>query len=504
MTDEYEHVTEPYDNLGEIAKLVTSNVVEVMARVKQGLEKGGHAALLAQGMIFELTKHSDWAVRSYKEAFAQQPSDLEPLARLVVAEIHAQRFGDALSSAIKLTSRNPKFQMKSLCQGEIYSSYTLLGEALVANGRFPEAGNAYELALTFDPKDGFSAGRLAQLKLAEGEHDAASKLAKRTGDSPRFRQLRAMGRLAETRSNLLPPFAASEVQRLAMSTGSAAGRPLTADGRELHAAAVRGHGWLEQVVGVETRDDDRVSASWLETAKAEHSSVGSFARLILELMHFGAPAYLLEKAGRALLDEVHHAKSAYQISSELSGEPLGAGPMDVSGVLCRKPTLEVAVREAIAEGCIGETIAAVIAGAAASRSLEPRIREALATVSSDEMRHAELAWHFLEWALSKDAALVSHVEHLAEGSLAEEISATIEAWAAPAGGAAPGFGLMPAGEISERITAAFEQLIRPRARALVAAARAGSLQCATSVREELAAADRYGLEELPAAARLIH
>ena len=53
----------------------------------------------------------------------------------------------------------------------------------------------------------------------------------------------------------------------------------------------------------------------------------------------------------------------------------------------------------IREGCIGETVAAVEAAEALEQAVDPAVRRALARITDDELRHADLAWQFVRWAL---------------------------------------------------------------------------------------------------------
>jgi hypothetical protein len=56
----------------------------------------------------------------------------------------------------------------------------------------------------------------------------------------------------------------------------------------------------------------------------------------------------------------------------------------------------------IGEGCFGETSAALQALEAAATASDPVIRDAYARIAVDEERHAELAFHFVRWALERD------------------------------------------------------------------------------------------------------
>jgi len=58
----------------------------------------------------------------------------------------------------------------------------------------------------------------------------------------------------------------------------------------------------------------------------------------------------------------------------------------------------------IAEGCIGETVAAIEAAEALAHCEDEAARATLARIAQDETRHAELAWRFVAWALERGPA----------------------------------------------------------------------------------------------------
>jgi hypothetical protein len=61
---------------------------------------------------------------------------------------------------------------------------------------------------------------------------------------------------------------------------------------------------------------------------------------------------------------------------------------------------------AVREGCVGESIAAVLAAEQLARATDPAVREALAAIADDEARHAELAFRAVAWALAAGGAEV--------------------------------------------------------------------------------------------------
>jgi hypothetical protein len=91
----------------------------------------------------------------------------------------------------------------------------------------------------------------------------------------------------------------------------------------------------------------------------------------------------------------------------------------VSGVLDQVDLLDV-VRLAIDEGCVGESVAALEAHAAADLATDPSVKHLLAEIAADETRHAELAFRFVAWAAARDARVESVVRSRLGTLLVEE------------------------------------------------------------------------------------
>lgn len=142
-----------------------------------------------------------------------------------------------------------------------------------------------------------------------------------------------------------------------------------------------------------------IGGYWTEVGLMEHASIAAFARFVLQLMHVGAPLPLLEAAQQALRDETEHAKACFEIVTRVLGQPVGPGALSMNHAF-DETTLESIVRLTIREGCIGETFAAMEAAEAAATCVDPHIRSVLQRIQTDELRHAELAWRFVQWSLA--------------------------------------------------------------------------------------------------------
>lgn len=145
---------------------------------------------------------------------------------------------------------------------------------------------------------------------------------------------------------------------------------------------------------------------WTHLGRLEHASIAAFARFSLQLLSLGAPAELVEACTQALADETAHTKLCFGIASAYAGRPVGPGALDIAGSL-DVTSLGDIVDLVIAEGCFGETSAALEALEAAETASDPVIRAAYSQIAADEQRHAELAFRFVRWALEQDSRSVT-------------------------------------------------------------------------------------------------
>ncbi|MBX3225961.1 MAG: ferritin-like domain-containing protein [Labilithrix sp.] len=151
--------------------------------------------------------------------------------------------------------------------------------------------------------------------------------------------------------------------------------------------------------------------AWREAARVEHASVASFARFALDLLALGAPPHLVEAAHRAALEEIEHTKICFGEARRYGGHDVGPAPLVVPAVAGARDAETIAF-ETFVDGCIGETIAAVEARAAAARAIEPSTRRALETIAEDEARHAELAWAAFAFAAPRTATFAARLEEV--------------------------------------------------------------------------------------------
>ncbi|MEZ4382866.1 MAG: ferritin-like domain-containing protein, partial [Nannocystaceae bacterium] len=265
------------------------------------------------------------------------------------------------------------------------------------------------------------------------------------------------------------------------------GRPFSVGEGARVAAVAATRAWLgerlptPQLGGLDAATRERLAAAWTADGLAEHASVASFARFILELLAVGAPAELVSAAQRALAEEIEHARLCFALASAYRGAPVGPGPLAIDAALDGGGDLRSIVARALVEGCIGETLAALQAGVAAASTGDPAVAAALQSIADDELEHAALAWSFVRWAI--DAGGLADAEGLIAAAIdaAEaEARAPIEVSADAEGDALAVYGRLDAGAEQRLRRDGARTVILPALRGLAAdlAARRG----ATSVR----------------------
>lgn len=191
--------------------------------------------------------------------------------------------------------------------------------------------------------------------------------------------------------------------------GACCGRPFVVDGHARLADCVARADWRTELPASELNLDSITRASlasaWLEDARMEHASIASFARFTLDLLALGAPPELIFDAQSASLDEIEHARLCFEQASRYGQASMGPGSLSMSGTE-RAISLARSAAAVVSEGCVGETIAALVAREQSVRAEDPAAREALNRIADDEERHAALAWRYVRWAIATGGVAV--------------------------------------------------------------------------------------------------
>jgi hypothetical protein len=259
--------------------------------------------------------------------------------------------------------------------------------------------------------------------------------------------------------------------------GAVAGRPFTqADGHLLAGLRDGDHGWAGDAASAEADADlgaeERalLAAAWSQSALAEHASVASFARVALELMAVAAPAELVAEAHRAALDEVRHATVCFALAARYGQASVSPGPISFGGSVALRDELRSLAVATVLEGCVNETLAALLAAEQLARCSDAQVSAALATIAEDEARHAELAWRTVAWAMATGGEPVrAAVSAAFAGALRDVPAGFLAGPAAPRARSARlvAHGLLPDAQVRHLLAAALRDVVAPAATALL-------------------------------------
>jgi hypothetical protein len=268
-------------------------------------------------------------------------------------------------------------------------------------------------------------------------------------------------------------------------SGVICGRPFLVRDRARVAGLVSGGDWSTASVRpcelATPEQQVRVTEHWARAALMEHASIAAFARFTLQLLHLGAPRQLVEQSQRAMQDESEHASLCFSLAQRYLGAPLGPGALPMQDALLDLSFERVLVL-CFREGCVGETVAALEAQVARDHSRDPEVQQALDRIGPDELRHAELAWSFVHWALRERPELTRSLVREELRALQVELDA-----AAPdapgANDAEPealAHGVLPESERTRVRRSALHEVVLPCAEALLQAASRDSVAPAFS------------------------
>jgi hypothetical protein len=105
---------------------------------------------------------------------------------------------------------------------------------------------------------------------------------------------------------------------------------------------------------------------------------------------------LRDAAVRAASDERRHARVTAALARSFGAEPLVPRPHRAT-----RATLEVLATENAVEGCVRESMGALVAAHQAAHATDPRLARAMRQIARDEVRHAALAWAIDAWAMPR-------------------------------------------------------------------------------------------------------
>jgi hypothetical protein len=219
--------------------------------------------------------------------------------------------------------------------------------------------------------------------------------------------------------------------------------------------------------GLDVELERLLAREWEEEAALEHASVASFARLTLELLALGAPSDLIRDSQLASLDEIAHAELCFALAGRYRGAPLGPGRLPIEGALSAV-SLATLAAETVREGCVGETLAALLAAEQLAGATDPEVCAALGRIAADEARHAELSWKIVRWAIEAGGEdVLTSVREAFESALAAARAGYATTAGAPRDERYRTHGRLPEDERRALVHTGIAEVIEPCAQALL-------------------------------------
>lgn len=173
-----------------------------------------------------------------------------------------------------------------------------------------------------------------------------------------------------------------------------------------------GSGRLPDGLAVDPGLAPSLGETFARAAVLEAASVVSFRRLAKDLERHGAPRALVRRAERAARDEKRHAALTRRLARRFGGVRVRARVVAAAPRTLREIALENA-----REGCVGETLGALLLSARAHASDDAEVRATLREIARDEVAHAAFAWDLRAFLLDR----------LDSGALADELHALADA-----------------------------------------------------------------------------
>jgi len=126
---------------------------------------------------------------------------------------------------------------------------------------------------------------------------------------------------------------------------------------------------------------------------------------------------------------------------------------------------------AVEEGCVGETLGALIVQEQHRAAVDPVVKRALSEIADDEARHAELSWRIVRWAIEQGGPRVFEAVQSAFRTAIEQ-AAKNQALQPMARAGLGEHGRLDSAETSRAIERGIAEVVRPCAEALLSAFRA--------------------------------
>jgi hypothetical protein len=143
---------------------------------------------------------------------------------------------------------------------------------------------------------------------------------------------------------------------------------------------------------------ERARAMWSFRMEAEHRSTSVFAALCGQIMEAGAPLDMQGAVLRMGLDELRHAEACAEVVRAMGGTPAREVTQTTASLARHSGASaeERAARNVIYGACMSETVNCARFAEAIESTSDPFIRDVTRQLLSDEAKHSQFGFHYLE------------------------------------------------------------------------------------------------------------
>jgi len=236
----------------------------------------------------------------------------------------------------------------------------------------------------------------------------------------------------------------------------------------------------DEIARLDADERERIGREWLRRAEVELSAATLSAQIVRGLLLDGAVQEVLELAGRAVSDEIRHARICQSVAEAYLGRPAPAPrsrPME-EGRFGDAPPEVNRLLSLVLHSCLNETFATVCLREGMIQCSATTARAATRLLLRDDLDHARIGWAHLA-SPAVDAAAKLHVSRampvllrLAGESWMNEPRASFEA---------PGHGVLPAASFPAFVRTALRLLVLPGFEHVGVDTRAGREWCQKNV-----------------------
>ncbi|MGB1311178.1 MAG: hypothetical protein ACPG47_08190 [Leucothrix sp.] len=167
----------------------------------------------------------------------------------------------------------------------------------------------------------------------------------------------------------------------------------------------------------DTQSSPNVLGQYLADMTAmETAAITAFYYLSRELEAYNAPAELITRARKAMLEETRHSEMAALLAASFDAEMPEVSVDD----FCLRSLYEIALENAV-EGCVNETFAAACGLWQSEHAQLGVFRQVIGHITEEEMGHASLSWDIHQWIMPQLSEAEQEQVRIAQAEAVESL-----------------------------------------------------------------------------------